>query len=130
MSNLYVVGHDTDTHTYVKVGMTTRCVTKRCGDWDTGSPWDWVIHFDLQVPNEHKSKLRTVERKVHSQLFHTGRHVRHEWFDANAYTVIGFIAYALAEEGIDPTECVLHRSTPDWEMHWDALANCAKRECA
>lgn len=127
MPNIYVVGHETDMHPFVKVGMTNRCVTKRTGDWDSGSPWDWVYHLDLQIPNEHTDKLRAVEQGTHAKLHAEGLRVRagHEWFDADSKTVTLAIANTLAEVGIDAEECTLHRATDYWALRWDQ----AKRAC-
>lgn len=112
MSNLYVVGQKG--HTHVKVGMTTRSVDKRIADWDTGSPFEWVIHMDLQVTP--KEMLPALEAGVHARLH--DKRVRNEWFNANAEEVCAAIAYVVAAGGTEKT--VLHRSTPDYEQAWQA----------
>jgi len=110
MSNLYVVGQTG--HAFVKIGMTTRSVDKRIADWDTGSPFDWIIHMDLQI--DPKESLPALEAGVHA-LLHRYR-VRNEWFCADPKAVTDAVADAVARGTINRT--VLHRSTPEYAARW------------
>lgn len=110
MSNLYVVGQTG--HSFVKIGMTTRSVDKRIGDWDTGSPYDWVIHLDLQV--SPGTKLPVLEASVHARL-HEYR-VRNEWFSAGPKTVMDAITFALLDIDCDDTK--LWRASYEYGLLW------------
>lgn len=111
MSNIYVVGQTG--HNNVKVGMTTRSVDKRIADWDTGSPFEWIIHLDIQV--EPKAILPHVEAGAHFLL--KAHRVRNEWFNATPLQVCKAIADALAANGA--TKMTVHRSSPKWGWQWD-----------
>jgi len=111
MSNIYVVGQEG--HDNVKVGMTTRSVDKRIGDWDTGSPFEWVIHLDLQV--EPKEILPALEAGIHRVL--KPHRVRNEWFNADMKTVCEAIINTSITCGA--TKLTLHRNSPKYGWMWD-----------
>lgn len=118
MSNLYVVGMNTDTHPYVKVGKTTRCVLKRIGDWETGCPFQFVVLANVQVPKGTEDELELL---VHEYL--KEHRVRGEWFNADAEQVMAAVADALADMGIGLDEITDRRIPPSvFSPADDALA--------
>lgn len=110
MSNIYVVGQTG--HDYVKVGMTTRSVDKRIGDWDTGSPFDWIIHLDLQVMPA--TLLPVIEAMIHSKLH--ARRVRNEWFSATPKQVMEAVTHTLAS--VDVTDTIVWRASVEYALLW------------
>lgn len=116
MSNLYVVGQLG--HPYVKIGMTTRSVEKRIGDWETGSPFVYEILLDLQI--NPKQLLPVVEAAVHAKLH--DHNIRNEWFLVTHLQVIDAIAEVLAGLGEKVTLTKLHRAAPDWLEYYESLS--------
>jgi len=115
MSNIYIVGQPNG-HGFIKIGMTTRSVHKRIGDWDTGSPYDWEVHLDLQVTP--KTVLPYVEASVHRTLIKAGLHKRLEWFAADAAVATAALYNALIENGVPITGTTLHSASAEYEREW------------
>lgn len=122
MSNLYVVGLEGvnaieggGLMRLCKVGMTTRSVYKRIGDWDCGSPFKHIVLFDMQVFDAHA--LAQLERSVHHIL--RDHHVRLEWFMATNDMVLTAIWESCLDIGIDPVCGVkLHECADTWRSLW------------
>ena len=126
MSNIYIVG--TTGHAFVKIGMTTRSVHKRIGDWDTGSPYDWEVHLDLQV--NPKTVLPLVEASVHRILTEAGLHQRLEWFAADAKQATTAVYDALVENRIPITATTLHSASAEYEREWWARVGVTLKKSA
>jgi len=116
MSNLYVVGLDgPNMGRYLKVGMTSRSVYKRIGDWDTGSPFKHTVLFDMQVFDPHL--LCKLERRVHYTL--RDKRVRLEWFHSDPATVLSAIWDSCVDIGVDPVAGIkLHHAEEEWKEVW------------